>query len=140
MSLGYPASWAAEPSVNDLTLTDLSNPDAFKPRFEMLGNKVSPGADLVRLAQERSLTLEQQRDFYQVDSRGQGPVVGDQASQRIQYTYVAQTESGPAVVRGVDTLLFFDDRLYTFRFTTESDAFSENLSTYEGILNTVRFQ
>ena len=106
----------------------------------MLANKVSEGASLENLAQERSLSLGQQFDLFQTDLLDKGSALDGQATQRIYYTYVALTNGGPVVVRGVDTLVFFDGRLYTFRYVVSTDDFASDLSIYENILSTVDFE
>ena len=140
VGLSYPVSWAvSDDASGSLVLIDLQDEATFKPTFELQANKVSTGADLASLAQERSLTLEQQFDLYQTDSRGEGTVIDGQATQVVIYTYVASTDGGPVVVRGVDTLTLFDGRLYTLRYVVEAADFAEALGIYEDILRSVDF-
>lgn len=140
VTLSYPTSWAVEGSTGGLFLVDLEAGAAFHPTFQMSASKVSTGAELENLARERVLRQEQQLDFYRVDSRGEGPAVGGQPTRRVFYSYVTLTNTGPVVVRGVDTLLLYQNRLYTFRYVVEADDFSESLGQYERILGTVRFE
>jgi hypothetical protein len=66
--------------------------------------------------------------------------VGGQPTQRITYRYVTLTSGGPVVVRGVDTLLVYSDRLYVYRYVVEAPEFDDSVEQYESILNTVRYQ
>lgn len=139
VTLRYPASWAVQSSGSGLLLTDLGSGTVFQPAFQMAANRVAPGSNLERLLQERVLRQEQQLDFYQAGLRTSGPTIGGEPSLRVFYSYVTATSSGPAVVRGVDTLLIHGDRLYAFRYLVEADEFDDSLEAYERILATVRF-
>lgn len=138
VSLSYPASWGVESSASGLFLIDLEAGAAFAPTFQMSANKVAGDAALQSLEQERILRQEQQLDFYRAETRGEGPSVGGQPTRQVVYSYVTLTNAGPVVVRGMDTLLLFEDRLYIFRYVAEADDFSESLERYQQILGTVR--
>lgn len=139
-TLSYPASWGAEEKNDgDLSVVNLASGDTFNPLVEVTSNKVAAGSAMDQLLTERSLTLEAQSDFFKEESRGNGPTVGGQPTEQLFYTYVTQTDSGPVVVRGVDTLLLFDEKLYTFRFVAEANTFAEHLDAYNRLLSTVAF-
>lgn len=139
ITLNYPASWAVQSSGGGLLLTDLASGTVFQPTFQMSANRVAPGSEVDRLLQERVARQQQQLDFYQAGVRTVGPDVGGEASQRVYYSYVTTTTGGPVVVRGVDTLLIHEDRLYAFRYIVEANDFDESLAEYERILGSVRF-
>ncbi|MGF1507037.1 MAG: hypothetical protein ACFB51_18170 [Anaerolineae bacterium] len=140
LTFAYPSGWAANADEGGEWLArELTGPGTIKPVLQVSENKSRADSDLQVLAANFTAILDAEKAlFVELDST-ELEVAGQPAIQ-VNYSYAAQTASGPVVVRGVETYVTNGDNVIAMRYEAQADVFERGLPAYQRLLNSVQFQ
>lgn len=148
LSLRYPPSWIPQARKGALlSIRDLRSEGTFKTTFSVEARKLDPAVikpvrDLVE-----PFTEERERELtaYQTLETGDTEV-DDVKAIKISYVYEDQPTgrpfqtSVPVVVEGADILVIHGAYLYIFTFAAPTTTFSQQVETFEAILDSVNLE
>lgn len=136
----YPKGWAIHSeSPGEFSLRDLSSSNTFKTTISVVSNKTRGGTPLDLLTAQQITADSRFKVMYTELGTQQATTVDGNPAISVEYQYVTQTPSGPAVARGIVTYTLVEGRLFVFRYEADPLNFPDGLNAYQRLLNSTTF-
>jgi RsiW-degrading membrane proteinase PrsW (M82 family) len=141
MTFEYPAGWAVQSGqTGGFSARDLSSAGIFNTQITITDDKVRGNSALDLLVAGYVTQRALQDDLFAELDRQADVEVGGYPAIRSEHQYADQAAAGLAVVRGVDTYVLVESRLYVFTYEAGDDEFDLYLSHYDRLLRSVSFK
>lgn len=147
ISLNYPASWVIMPEEGALlAVIDPQTPSTFSTRFTMHTSTWNKEIGLTNFIVQFSADRGRSLTLYRIISINPFDI-GDLKAMKVEYAYAinpigvrAGVTSVPIVVRAFDVIVAKGDQMYIFTCAADENEYSNNASTFNTIVKSIRIQ